>query len=111
VARTNLETAGYAARLERADAVAFAPEGVTLVVTNPPMGRRAVRAPGLPDFLDAFLDHAARTLRPGGRLVWIAPWPKRARDAAARAGLRLDAARSVDMGGFSGEIQRWLKDG
>jgi predicted RNA methylase len=109
VARRNLESAGLAARLERADATAFAPEGVTLVITNPPMGRRAARVTGLADLLDAFVAHAARVLRDGGRLVWIAPWPARSRAVADRAGLRLDWARSVDMGGFGAEIQRWTK--
>jgi 23S rRNA G2445 N2-methylase RlmL len=111
VAQVNLDSAGVAARLERADALAFAPEGVTLVVTNPPMGRRAVRAAGLSEFLDAFVAHVARSLLPGGRLVWIAPWPTRSRTAGERAQLRLDWARSIDMGGFSGEMQRWVKPG
>jgi tRNA G10 N-methylase Trm11 len=111
VARGNLEGAGLAAHLERADALAFAPEGVTLIVSNPPMGRRASRVSGLADVLDAFVAHATRTLRRGGRLVWIAPWPKRSRTVADRAGLRLDWARSIDMGGFGAEMQRWVKDG
>jgi len=111
VARKNLEAAGLTARLEAADALTLSPEGVTLVITNPPMGRRAARAPGLSEMLDAFVAHAARVLRPSGRLVWIAPWPNRSRRAAARTGLRLEWARSVDMGGFGAEMQRWVKPG
>ena len=53
--------------------------------------------------------HAAVALAPRGRLVWIAPWPQRARAAALRAGLTLDFARVVDMGGFDAELQRWVK--
>jgi 23S rRNA G2445 N2-methylase RlmL len=109
VARGNLLSAGLSARLERADALGFAPADVTLIVSNPPMGRRASRVAGLADFLDAFVAHAARTLQKSGRLVWIAPWPKRSRSVAEGAGLRLDWARSVDMGGFGAEIQRWIK--
>jgi hypothetical protein len=41
--------------------------------------------------------------------VWVAPWPARARAAAARAGLVLDRALVVDMGGFDAEMQRWTK--
>jgi hypothetical protein len=109
VARENLAAAGLAATLERADALTAEPRGVTLVITNPPMGRRASRAPGLADTLDRFVTHAAAVLVPGGRLVWVAPWPARARAAAGRAGLVLDRALVVDMGGFDAEMQRWTK--
>jgi precorrin-6B methylase 2 len=109
VARANLAAAGLTARLEQRDALAPAPEGVTLVITNPPMGRRAVRSPGLDTLLDRFVAHVAAALAPGGRLVWLAPWPKRSRAAAARAGLVLDGARLVDMGGFDAELESWRK--
>ena len=109
VARENLAAAGLTARLEERDVLAAAPEGVTLVITNPPMGRRAARSPGLDALLDRFVGHAAAALAPGGRLVWLAPWPQRSRAAATRAGLVLDGARQVDMGGFDAELQRWLK--
>ena len=45
---------------------------------------------------------------PGGRLVWVAPWPARARAAAGEAKV-LDRALVVDMGGFDAEMQRWTK--
>jgi 23S rRNA G2445 N2-methylase RlmL len=109
VARANLAAAGLTAELEARDVLAGAPEGVTLVITNPPMGRRAVRTPGLDALLDRFVAHAGDALRPGGRLVWLAPWPKRSRDAGGRAGLVLERARMVDMGGFEAELQLWLK--
>lgn len=109
VARDNLSAARVAATLERADALTHSPAGVTLVVTNPPMGRRAARAPGIAETLDRFVAHAARVLAPAGRLVWIAPWPKRARAAADRAGLRLDWSRAIDMGGFEAEMQKWVR--
>ena len=111
VARENLAAAGVQASLERGDALAVAPPGVTLVLTNPPMGRRASRTPGLADMLDRFVAHAAAVLAPGGRLVWITPWAKRARSAGEGAGLRLASSRLVDMGGFDAELQRWDKDG
>jgi 23S rRNA G2445 N2-methylase RlmL len=109
VARDNLAAAGVEARLEQQDALGPAPRGVTLIVTNPPMGRRASRAAGLDERLDRFVAHAASALAPRGRLVWIAPWPKRARIAAQQAGLTLDWASTVDMGGFDAELQRWVK--
>lgn len=109
VARDNLAGAGIQAKLEQRDALDPAPQGVTLILTNPPMGRRASRAAGLDERLDGFVAHAARALAPRGRLVWMAPWPKRARAAGERAGLALDWARAVDMGGFDAELQRWVK--
>jgi 23S rRNA G2445 N2-methylase RlmL len=111
-ARENLAAAGVSARLEQADALVHAPTEparVTLIMTNPPMGRRAARTAGLAETLDRFVTHAASVLAPGGRLVWIAPWPKRARAAAAEAGLVLGWSRTVDMGGFDAEMQRWVK--
>lgn len=109
VSRDNLGAAGVEAHLERADALQHAPRDVTLVITNPPMGRRAARVAGLADMLDRFVTHAASVLAPGGRLVWIAPWPKRARAAGERAGLTLEWSRVVDMGGFDAEMQRWRR--
>jgi 23S rRNA G2445 N2-methylase RlmL len=108
-ARANLAAAGLTAQLEQRDVLAPAPEGVTLVITNPPMGRRAARSPGLDALLDRFVAHAAAALPARGRLVWLAPWPKRSRAAAAAAGLVLDGTRLVDMGGFEAELQRWVK--
>jgi len=109
IAADNLAAAHVAAHLEGADALVHSPPGVTLIVTNPPMGRRASRVAGLADELDRFVEHAASVLTLGGRLVWIAPWPARTRDAAMRAGLVLDRAYLIDMGGFEAEMQRWLK--
>jgi len=109
IAAKNLTAAGLQADLQVADAIATAPQGVTLVVTNPPMGRRASRIAGLAEMLDRFVANTATALGPAGRLVWIAPSPRRTREVAARAGLRLDWARAVDMGGFDAEMQRWVK--
>ena len=108
-ARENLGAARVEATLEQGDALSLAPGGVTLIITNPPMGRRAARTSGLSDMLDRFVAHAAAVLVPGGRLVWIAPWPERSRSSALAAGLRLERARLVDMGGFDAEMQRWVK--
>ncbi len=111
IARRNLAAAGLSAQLERRDALDPAPPGVTLIVSNPPMGRRASRAAGLDEMLDRFVEHAGASLVPRGRLVWMAPWPRRSRAAGTRAGLDLDWASLVDMGGFEAELQRWIKPG
>ncbi|MBX3221624.1 MAG: methyltransferase [Labilithrix sp.] len=110
-ARANFERAGIApagASLVEADATAYSPEGVTLIVTNPPMGRRVQRgAHG--DLLERFVAHAARVLVPGGALVWLVPEPRRIRERAAAAGLELVRAFSVDMGGFSAELAVYMR--
>jgi len=106
-ARANLEAAGLTAELTLADALAHDPGGVTAIVTNPPLGRRLRGDPGA--LLERFVVHAARALRPGGRLVWITPVATRTERAARRAGLRLDDRRSVDLGGYDADLERWLR--
>jgi 23S rRNA G2445 N2-methylase RlmL len=109
IARENLASASIHATLERRDALSAAPDGVTLIITNPPMGRRAARAPGTDEMLDRFVTACAGALSPGGRLVWLAPWPQRSRAAGLAAGLSLDWTSTIDMGGFEAEMQRWVK--
>ena len=105
-ARVNLTSA----RVERYDlvqasALSLAPAGVTLIVTNPPMGRRVARDGSLGTLLAAFVEHAARVLPPGGRLVWLSPLPELTARRARVLGLSVDAVTSVDMGGFQAELQ------
>ena len=99
-ARANLSAAGIGdATLVVADATTYEPSGVTLIVTNPPMGRRVQRGTH-GELLERFVDHAARILVPGGALVWAVPDPQRLHARAESAGLVLDHAFTVDMGGF-----------
>jgi len=103
-ARANLAAARVSADLRQCDVFAPAPPGVTLVLTNPPMGRRVAR----PD-LTRFVDHATAALVPGGRLAWISPIPFATRDRARRVGLTPTLTQVVEMGGFSAEIQVFQK--
>jgi predicted RNA methylase len=106
VARENLESAGVEHfELTLADALQHAPAGVTSIITNPPMGRRVARDGSLRELLGAFVAQAARVLAPGGRLVWLSPLPELTAERARAAGLTVDAVTSVDMGGFSAELQ------
>jgi 23S rRNA G2445 N2-methylase RlmL len=108
-ARANLARAGVeGVRLTNADATMFAPRGVTLAITNPPMGRRVARGE-LSPLVDRFLHNVAAALVPGGRLVWLSPMPERTRARLEQAGFTIDVARKVDMGGFSAELQRASK--
>jgi predicted RNA methylase len=103
-ARANLAAAGIErATLLLADATVHEPRGVTLIVTNPPMGRRVQRGTH-GELLERFVDHAAKILAPGGALVWAVPDPRALHARAERAGLVLDKAFTVDMGGFPAEL-------
>ena len=103
-ARTNLTAAGITnATLAIADATTYDARGVTLIVTNPPMGRRVQRGTH-GELLERFVDHAAQVLVPGGALVWAAPDARKLHARAERAGLVLDHAFTVDMGGFPAEL-------
>lgn len=102
-ARANAARAGVTAEVTVADACEAKPEGVTSIVTNPPMGRRVHRGTHAA-LLERFVVHAARILRPGGTLVWLVPDPRQIRAVAERHGFRVERAFSVDMGGFSAEL-------
>lgn len=106
IARRNLAAANVDADLVNEDATTFAPKGVTLVISNPPMGRRVVRTTQLGSLLDRMVDRAASLLVPGGRLVWISPFGARTRARAEAARLVVDYTQDVDMGGFVAQIQR-----
>lgn len=109
--RENLARAGLTtATIERADAVAHAPGDVTLILTNPPMGRRVERGTHA-ELLERFVSHAARVLVPGGALVWLVPEPRRIHARAAAAGLVVERAFTVDMGGSSAELGVYVKRG
>jgi 23S rRNA G2445 N2-methylase RlmL len=111
IARDNLLAAGASdAELVRADALTFDPGGVTLVLTNPPMGRRVLRGVDLGALLERFVAHVALVLETDGRFVWISPLPGRTRLVAERAGLTTTFQQEVDMGGFFAEIQSFTKD-
>ncbi len=84
------------------------PSGVTLVLTNPPMGRRVARGELAP-LMDHFIATVARVLAPGGRLVWLSPMPERTRGRLEAEGFTIDVARAIDMGGFVAELQRATK--
>lgn len=109
-ARRNAAAAGVRLELARAEATAFAPpEPPTLVLTNPPMGRRTGSHRTVGALLERFVQRVAERLAPGGRLVWIAPRPERTDGCARAAGLRLETSRALDMGGFRAVLQRWRK--
>lgn len=81
------------------------PGSVTLVITNPPMGRR-IPVTDLRGLITDLFAAAASALRPGGRLVF----PNPLRVEAPAGSLRLLSRSRVDMGGFDCRLEVWRKD-
>jgi SAM-dependent methyltransferase len=80
------------------------PNSVTLIITNPPMGRR-IRVPSLYGLIADLFAIAAQTLKPGGRLVF----PNPIRLAPAEPSLHLESTRPVDLGGFTCHLEVYHK--
>ena len=109
-ARENVERAGIAGvQLQQADARNHRVAGLTLVLCNPPMGRRVLRAAGLSGVLCQVVRNVAAQLAPAGRMVWLSPFPDPTARAAADAGLQVERLGPVDLGGFSAELQRFVR--
>lgn len=103
----NLRAAGVSrVHLEVGDSRQSGPrQSPTLVLSNPPFGKR-VRTPDLIPLLGAVLGNVARRMAQGGRLVWVSPAPGATAAEARRLGFSVDARIPVDLGGVHGEIQK-----
>lgn len=87
------------ARLEK-----LKPGSLTLIITNPPLGRR-VPIRNLRGLFDELFDAAAHLLAPGGRLVLTNPFPMESPEPS----LKLQSRRVVDMGGFTCRLELYRK--
>lgn len=94
--------------LSLSDACDAMPKDVSLILTNPPMGRR-IRTEGTKNLLVRFVAQAALVLRPLGELVWYAPFPEVLSEAAHATGLVKKRGIPVDLGGFEVELQHFVK--
>lgn len=112
-AAENLAGARAPVELRRHDArdLPPLPRAPTLIVTNPPLGRRVARGEGHRSMLLEALERFARVLAPGGRLVWLSPFPKDTRDVARALGLALTTRADVDLDGIAVELQAFDKPG
>ncbi|HEX3775109.1 MAG TPA: methyltransferase [Polyangiaceae bacterium] len=105
-ARENAARAGIERiHLFQSDALATRIAGLSLIISNPPMGRRVARDGSLPALLERFVEHARSVLVRNGRMVWLSPLPARTAAVAERAGFRVSRHDAVDLGGFSAELQ------
>lgn len=111
--RANLTAAGLSSlplRLaacdfrQYAERVGIRPGSLSLVITNPPLGRR-VRIAGLRGLIADLFQAAAATLRPGGRLILANP----VRRSPPHPALRLEAKQTADLGGFDCRLEYWRK--
>ncbi|MBI3879985.1 MAG: methyltransferase [Verrucomicrobia bacterium] len=80
------------------------PDTATLILTNPPMGRR-IRIPDLRGLIKEFINAAATVLKPGGRLVFANPF----RMDNPHSHLKLHFREKVDMGGFDCAVEKYVK--
>lgn len=85
------------------------PEAPTLILTNPPLGRRITRDSSLGPMLEEFLAHAAHVLAPGGRIVWLSPQPERTAELLTHFGLQAVHHERVDLGGVYAQLQAYEK--
>jgi 23S rRNA G2445 N2-methylase RlmL len=80
------------------------PESVTLIITNPPMGRR-IRVPNMRGLFADLFAVAAAVLKPGGRLVFANPLRIEPIDPS----LKLKYRKVIDLGGFDCRLEMYLK--
>ncbi|HNI59025.1 MAG TPA: methyltransferase [Pseudomonadota bacterium] len=106
-AQANGKAAAAPLELRRGDALSLWPQGVTCVVTNPPMGRRVCRGDLVP-LLEQFVVHVARRLPRGGKLCWLNPLPNQTSHLLADHGMRRKIAQPVDMNGFWAQLELWI---
>ena len=89
---------------DQAAMLGLSPGSVTLMITNPPMGRR-VRVPGLHRLFEDLFAVAAIMLKPGGRLVFANPLSVGPKDPS----LKLQYQQVVDLGGFDCQLEMYVK--
>jgi SAM-dependent methyltransferase len=77
---------------------------VSLIISNPPLGRK-VRVPHLHGLFADLFKAASEVLRPGGRLVFINPLRLESTDSSLRRELR----RPVDLGGYECRLEVYRK--
>ncbi|MEY2906216.1 MAG: hypothetical protein RLZZ408_687 [Verrucomicrobiota bacterium] len=82
----------------------IAPGSVTLMITNPPLGRR-VRVKDMKGLFADLYRAASLALKPGGRLVFANPL----RTGPSDPSLKLEYRQAIDMGGFDCRLEMYRK--
>lgn len=89
---------------EAFSAAGIAPGTLSVVISNPPLGRR-VRIKDMQGLFADFYAAASRALRQGGRLVFVNPL----RSGPSDSSLKLVYQRSIDLGGFNCRLEMYRK--
>ncbi len=89
---------------DHANLAGFGPNSCTLIITNPPMGKR-VPIGNLRGLIDDLFALAATVLKPGGRLVFANPLPS----AVVPSSLKLQSKQIVDFNGFDCRLEKYVK--
>ena len=84
----------------------LAPGSLSLIISNPPLGRR-VPVPDLRGLFNDLFAVAATLLAPGGRLVFVNPFLLE----SPQPSLKLQSRRVVDLGGFNCRLEEYHKLG
>jgi 23S rRNA G2445 N2-methylase RlmL len=82
----------------------FDPGPTSLIITNPPMGKRVPIA-NLRQLISDLFEAAARFLQPGGRLVFANPLGI----APANRLLKREFSQLVDFGGFHCRVEKYVR--
>jgi hypothetical protein len=90
------------------DAANFEGAAPSLTITNPPLGRRVHRH-GIKDFYENVVPKVLSKIPRGGRLVWVTPFASLTDKLLLAQNLHVTMRVTVDLGGFTGEIQRAVK--
>ncbi|MFM7374144.1 MAG: TRM11 family SAM-dependent methyltransferase, partial [Chthoniobacterales bacterium] len=85
-------------------AAGIAPGSVTLVITNPPLGRR-IRVKDMRGLIADLFVAADKALESGGLLIFANPL----RDGPSSPSLKLEYRQSVDLGGFDCQLEMYRK--
>ncbi len=80
------------------------PASATLIISNPPMGRR-IPIPNMRGLYNDLLARSAEILRPGGRLIF----PNPLKMETPPRGLTLVSRQPVDLGGFECKLELYQK--
>jgi 16S rRNA G1207 methylase RsmC len=113
IARTTFEAAGLEnvsgmfTQCDFRDAeqlAGIAPGSITLVMTNPPLGRR-VRVKDMRGLMADLILAASKALEPGGLLIFTNPL----RDGPSSPSLKLEYRQTVDLGGFDCQLEMYSK--
>jgi SAM-dependent methyltransferase len=80
------------------------PSSVSLIITNPPLGRR-VRIKDMQGLFSDFTEVAFWALRPGGRLIFVNPL----RTGPSEHSWKREYRQLVDLGGFNCHLEMYRK--